>query len=287
MGADWSREEVEATVADYFAMLHAELAGVHYVKAEHRRRLIGLLDGRSEGAIERKHMNISAVLRTVGHPFIDGYKPYGNYQALLEEVVLDRLDRNHDLRVLVENLALQPVKAPRVDDILSRWKPAPDLKEQEEAQEPLVGYALPEAGRERTARRVDYLAQETRNRSLGAEGERFVLRYEAERLHRAGKKRLADRVEQVSDTRGDGLGYDVLSFEESGEERFIEVKTTSFGQRTPFFVSRNEVAFSREEPERFHLYRVYAFRREPALYGIRGPLDAGFTLEPSQFRAFR
>lgn len=287
MGADWSREEVEATVAVYFDMLQAELAGVRYVKAEHRRRLTGLLDGRSEGAIERKHMNISAVLRKVGHPFIDGYKPYGNYQALLEEVVLDRLDGHHDLRVLVEHLALQPATAPRVDDILARWRPAPDWKEPEEAQEPLVDYAPTEPSRERTARRMDYLAREVQNRSLGAEGERFVLRFEAERLHRAGKKRLADKVEQVSDTRGDGLGFDVLSFEESGEERFIEVKTTSFGQRTPFFVSRNEVAFSREEPERFHLYRVYAFRREPALYGIRGPLDAGFRLEPSQYRAFR
>ena len=41
--------------------------------------------------------------------------------------------------------------------------------------------------------------------------------------------RLAARVDRVSETRGDGLGYDVLSFETSGRERLIEVKTTNYG----------------------------------------------------------
>jgi hypothetical protein len=52
---------------------------------------------------------------------------------------------------------------------------------------------------------------------------------------------MADRVEHVSATRGDGFGYDVLSFEPDGRERFIEVKTTAFGAMVPFFVTRNEL----------------------------------------------
>ena len=52
MAIDWSREEVEATVADYFAMLEAELAGTRYDKTEHRRQLLPMLDARSEGSIE-------------------------------------------------------------------------------------------------------------------------------------------------------------------------------------------------------------------------------------------
>jgi hypothetical protein len=36
MPADWSRAEVEATVADYFAMLEEELRGVPYNKTAHR-----------------------------------------------------------------------------------------------------------------------------------------------------------------------------------------------------------------------------------------------------------
>ncbi len=52
--AAWSREEVEATVADYLDMLSAELQGQAYSKAAHRRQLLPLLQDRSEGAIERK-----------------------------------------------------------------------------------------------------------------------------------------------------------------------------------------------------------------------------------------
>lgn len=93
MPIDWSREEVEATVADYLAMLASELAGVHYNKAAQRRELAKLLDNRSEQAIEFKHANISAVLIDLGFPYIPGYKPRSNYQQLLYEVVsvLDKL----------------------------------------------------------------------------------------------------------------------------------------------------------------------------------------------------
>ena len=37
MSLDWSREEVEATVADYLHMWLLEQAGQSYSKAEHRR----------------------------------------------------------------------------------------------------------------------------------------------------------------------------------------------------------------------------------------------------------
>jgi Domain of unknown function (DUF3883) len=89
----------------------------------------------------------------------------------------------------------------------------------------------------------------------------------------------------VSETRGDGLGYDVLSFEISGQERLIEVKTTAYGASTPFFVTRNEVAVSRDAREQFHLYRAFSFRREPRLFSKQGPLERSFSLEPPQFVA--
>jgi hypothetical protein len=73
MAADWSREEVEATAADYFAMLAAEISGVTYSKAAHRRSLITRLSGRSEQSIEFKHANISAVLLDLKFPYISVY----------------------------------------------------------------------------------------------------------------------------------------------------------------------------------------------------------------------
>lgn len=71
-GDDWSREEVEAIVADYLGMLALELAGSPYNKAEHRRSLAKRLNDRSEGSIEFKHANISAALIQAGLPFISG-----------------------------------------------------------------------------------------------------------------------------------------------------------------------------------------------------------------------
>src|SRR5438046_4444209 len=40
VATDWSREEVEATVADYFAMLEAELAGTLFAMTAHRPQLL-------------------------------------------------------------------------------------------------------------------------------------------------------------------------------------------------------------------------------------------------------
>ena len=88
-GDDWSREEVEATVGDYFAMLRDELAGLPINKSERNLRLRSLLQNRSKGSVEFKHANISAVLTLHGYPYIDGYKPRFNFQALLEQVVLE------------------------------------------------------------------------------------------------------------------------------------------------------------------------------------------------------
>ena len=74
-------------------------------------------------------------------------------------------------------------------------------------------------------------------------GEQFVVQFEHWRLNQLGFL-LADRVNHVSQTKGDGLGNDVLSFESDGRERFIEVKTTSFARETPFFVTKGELALS-------------------------------------------
>jgi hypothetical protein len=273
--ADWSREEVEATVADYFDMLEKELRGSDYNKSEHRRGLAKLLNDRSDGAIERKHQNISAILIELGFVYISGYKPLRNYQQRLFEVVSDRLAANRSLTEIVRQQVSDPAPVPTVEDILAAWvdPPAPD------PDRGRYGDARPRA------RSVDYLAMEATNRSLGSAGEAFVVRFEVARLLRAGRDNLADRVECVSETKGDGLGYDIHSFEDSGRDRLIEVKTTAYGPSTPFYVTRNEVAVSRVEGERFHLYRAFNFRRSPKLFSRPGPLEQSFRLDPTAYEA--
>ena len=86
-------------------------------------------------------------------------------------------------------------------------------------------------------------------------------------------------------TGGDGLGYDVLSFEEDGRERLIEVKTTAFGQLTPFYVSRNELVRSEADADHYRLYRIFDFRDRPRLFELPGTISARCELEAVSYLA--
>ena len=274
----WSSLEVEAVVADYFHMLTLELSGQTYNKTTHRNRLKTRLEARSDGSIERKHQNISAILIESGCPYIAGYKPLGNYQALLREIVTARLEADRDFDRSAISAAEQPAAVPVQESFAELLVPPPELVQS--AREPAEPYQARTVGVFR-----DYLDREVRNRSLGLAGEEFVVNYERERLRQAGEKRLGDRVEHVAVAKGDGLGYDVLSFDIDGRERFIEVKTTSFGKQTPFFVSRNELEFSDLARDQYHLYRLFEFRRQPRMFDLVGSVRGNCRLDPVTYRA--
>lgn len=276
MARDWSRTEVTATVADYFQMLGKELRAETYSKREHGRKLQRMLDQRSEGAIEFKHGNISAILIELGFPYIDGYKPRRNYQELLREEIVARLEREVALVEAAQSVVDDPVAAaPSLSSIAGVFVPPPVR----EASSSMV--------RERpsAARHVDYLEREARNAALGTAGEMFVLEVEHRRLWEAGRRRLAERIEHVSKTRGDGAGYDVASFEEDGRDRLIEVKTTAFGSMTPFFASSREVDVSDVRAADYHLYRVFKFRKAPQIFDLPGSLRRSVVLEAVSYRA--
>ncbi len=89
----------------------------------------------------------------------------------------------------------------------------------------------------------------------------------------------------MAQSRGDGLGYDIESFNGDGSPRLIEVKTTGSGKHFPFYVTANEVRVSRDHAPRYHLYRVFDFARAPRLYQLNGALDDVCRLEASTFVA--
>ena len=273
----WSREEVEATVADYFDMLAAELTGTPYSKTDHRRTLARKLHDRSDGSIEFKHCNISAVLIELGFPYISGYKRRDNYQALLYDVVADRLQGDRSLQDLAAQDVDLSVQVPTVDDILRALVNPPKREER--------AHRAAEPRRFVPRLNVNYLEREAHNRTLGAAGEEFILNFERARLIHEGNERLATNIEHVSRTEGDGLGFDIRSYETSGADRLIEVKTTKYGQDTPFFVSRNEVEVSREKAGAYHLYRLFEFRKSPRLFTLAGPISATCQLQPVSFLA--
>jgi hypothetical protein len=279
MGNDWSHEEVEAIVADYFDMMNLELRGLNCNKTEHRHALSGFLNDRSDGSIEHKHQNISAVLNRLGFPSIIGYKPLGNYQQLLYDVVSNRLKYNTNLVNLVREQVNEPAIIPEIDDILASLVKSPAITTHE------VNNLITEVREPPNRYNVDYLAQESQNRSLGTAGEQFVIRFEQARLISADRENLASKIEHIPTTKGDGWGYDILSFETTGQERLIEVKTTAYGPLTPFFVTRDEVDVSKKTDANYHLYRAFDFRRQPKLFTKQGSLARSFRLDPAQYMA--
>ena len=95
MSEAWSETEIDLIVADYFAMLGAEIEGRPFNKAERNRALQEVLP-RSRGSIEFKHQNISAVMLGLGQPWVTGYKPAANFQNALVDGVLRWLDTHSD-----------------------------------------------------------------------------------------------------------------------------------------------------------------------------------------------
>jgi len=277
---DWTPSEVVLIVADYFDMLQCELLEQSYNKAAHRRALRDRLESRSNGSIEYKHRNISGVLIEMGLPYIDGYKPLSHRQNELVEAIESYLSSQ-------TNFFIELLDSPRIN---------PKVKKREQSQsfsnildQPPERIVLPPDSQRpwitRKLRRVNFVERDALNRQLGRSGEEFIVELERLRLKNLGRNDLAQKVEWVSKTIGDGLGFDVLSFDEQDEsERLIEVKTTGLGKFFPFYVTINELNCSEDVADQFHLYRIFNFSKSPRLFILKGSLADSCRLEPIKFR---
>lgn len=274
MAADWTREEVELIVAEYFKMLEKEQAGIAYNKSEVRRQLLPLLNNRSEGSVEFKNRNISAVLAQWNQPYIQGYLPAYNYQtSLLEEVVHAYVRSKPEVEDVFRRFA-EAVPTPKEVAYESMLEEMP--KKDAAWREPELVYRSPV--------KVNYLEVEQTNRAVGKTGERIALEYERWRLIRAGKESLADKVEWVSETQGDGLGFDILSRNENGTDRYIEVKATKLTKEAPFYFTSLEYDFSKRYSKNFFMYRVFNLKSRPKLFIASGAYDEFCNYRPTQFR---
>lgn len=276
MGAgDWTDAENDAIVADYFAMLLEDLSGRSYNKAAFNRGLQATT-GRSHGSIEFKLQNVSAVLRALGEEWIPGYKPAVNFQDSLIDAV-ERWLATHPGWSAHATAAGQAAY-PRLHDDPVLWIGPPPMNRNEP----------PPAGLDRAmqvALRRDVAERDARNRVLGRAGEKRVLAHERATLSAAGRQDLASRVRWVSEEEGDGAGYDIASFLPDGRDRLIEVKTTNGWERTPFHISRNELAVAERRREEWHLVRLWKFARDPRAFELRPPLDRYLELTPTNFLA--
>jgi hypothetical protein len=143
----------------------------------------------------------------------------------------------------------------------------------------------PSAPLAKLVRKFDPALRDAANRKLGLDGEAFVEEIERDRLSKAGRDDLAQKVAWVSKNVGDGLGYDIESYEADGTPIFIEVKTTKGPIQTPFFLSENERRTASEKGSSYRLYRVFKYGEQPQIYSLPGPLEGSLTLQPVSYRA--
>ncbi|MBD8590397.1 DUF3883 domain-containing protein [Peribacillus simplex] len=140
----------------------------------------------------------------------------------------------------------------------------------------------------RTPKRNDYVKQQKKNSKIGFIGEQLILIKEMEMLRKAGMHVLADKVDHVSITKGDGMGFDIKSFTIEGEEKYIEVKTTTGGINTPFYIEESEVTFSRDNASKYYLVRVFNYDKDTGnaeLFIKKGDVEKNFLLQPKTYIA--
>ncbi len=109
---------------------------------------------------------------------------------------------------------------------------------------------------------TNHIQNNIENKRIGDLGELWVLKHERDFLVKNDKTKFADKLTHSAVTEGDGLGYDILSYDLNENKKYIEVKTTKGSKNTAFFISRNELERSKIEKENYYLYRVYEFNEE-------------------------
>jgi len=268
-GTNWQDDELDAIVADYFAMLAADLTGRAYVKSRHSAALMAKI-GRTHRSVEFKHQNISAVLDELGMPWIPGYKPKLNYQNAIFDAIDRYLTRHPGV------LEPAPKRGPAAPSPGEIFVPPP-------VPRPTSG-EIPERLR-RLVAKFDPVDRDHRNRSLGRAGESFVVEFEKHRLTKENRADLARKVRWTAAEDGDGAGYDVTSFNLEGGPRLIEVKTTNGSARTPFFLTRNEFEIARQLPTQWQIYRVHLFATGPRIFAVSPPLEKSLNLSTETWRA--
>lgn len=109
---------------------------------------------------------------------------------------------------------------------------------------------------------INFEGEIKKNTELGKKGEDVVVEYEKTRLVMEGREDLADKVFATREIAGNAERSDVLSYDEYGNEKYIEVKTTKGGFNNIFHISENEVEFSEQYQDKYYLYRIYNFNKK-------------------------
>lgn len=159
---------------------------------------------------------------------------------------------------------------------------------------PPNGTTIPKmpSGLKRKGRKINYEKKNKQNKIKGDLGEEIVLELERVRLKSLGMDDFIDTIEWVSKSKGDGLGYDIESWDICNgniEKIYIEVKTTIGKIDTPIDISAKEVEVSKQLGDKYYIYRIFGIKKVNNIinyYIINGDITKTFDLVPSVYKAY-
>ena len=103
------------------------------------------------------------------------------------------------------------------------------------------------------------------SKKVGDAGERYVYEYEKNKLLSWGMENLANKIVKQYEDLSTFPGYDIQSFDEGGNEIYIEVKSTKGKSKNYFEISENEINAARSLGKNYFIYQVTSALTEPKI----------------------
>ena len=119
--------------------------------------------------------------------------------------------------------------------------------------------------------------------AVGKVGEDLVLKYEKDKLCSLGRNDLSEKVKIVSED--SSLGYDIFSYNESGQEIHIEVKSKAgMLKYFDFYISDNEYQKLKDNTNHIIYYISYLRSPTPFLFKLDGSMINDNNIKPVLYR---
>ena len=140
----------------------------------------------------------------------------------------------------------------------------------------------------KVGRHKDYGKLQEQKNKIGELGELIAFNYIYDEMRQAG---IDKAPVHVSKDEGDGLGYDIRSWNKQGILIKNEVKTTTGKSKDGFDITPNEIAVSREENIVYRIIRIYNLAPKKGTAKIciyEGPITSqDYELVPTAYRAYK
>lgn len=135
---------------------------------------------------------------------------------------------------------------------------------------------------------IDYTEQQMISQKIGEKGEELVLRNEVKKLKEWGlSDNVVAQVRRVS-LESDDYGFDILSFDKSGKEHYIEVKTTKLNKKDfSFILTQNELEHAKHYGQSYSIVMVFDVLNHPYIWYMGNPFienPCKVGIKPIQYR---